>query len=293
MKVLTFARFLRERFGFPVKKLPVHLFLGCPHRENRIGKGGCYYCSNSSFSQLTDYYGLSVENQIKKGIDTYRRKGFEGGFIAYFQTYTNTYCDTEEIRKAVEQALGFEDVVGISVSTRPDCLPDDMLDFFDGIGSKRMFWLEIGLQSAHNKTLEIINRGHNFACFEDALLRAGRRENLFLCTHLILGLPGEDRGDMAESIRIVKKLGSHGIKLHHLQIIRGTEFEKWYRKGQISVLDWQEYLELLLYLAPIIGEDLIVHRWVAEAQEELLIAPKWDITKQEFLKYFYERLKSI
>ncbi len=293
MKVLTFARFLKERFGFPVKKLPVHLFLGCPHRKDRLGGGGCYYCSNSSFSQLTDYRNLSVGEQIKRGIDSYRRKGFKGGFIAYFQTYTNTYCDIEEIRGIIEQALAFEDVVGISVSTRPDCLPDDMLDFFNEVGTKRMFWLEIGLQSAHNRTLELINRGHNFSCFEDAILRAGRRENLFLCTHLILGLPGEGREDMAESIRAVKRLGSDGIKLHHLQIIRGTEFEEWYKRGQISVLSWQEYLELLLYLAPIIGENTIVHRWLADARGELLLAPKWDISKQEFLRCLYGRLESI
>ena len=294
MEVTTFSKFLKRRFPFPVKKISLHTFFGCPHRENRTGKGGCLYCNNTSFSSIDKAEAASITEQLSLSIDTYRKRGFSGKFIAYFQTYTNTYAPFDEIVSMIEQALLFkDDVIGVSVSTRPDCISNELLDFFDDIGKRYMFWLELGLQTSHDRTLKLINRGHDFACFRDAMARAKKRKSLLLCTHLILGLPGEDRYDMAETITRVKKLGSHGVKLHHLQIVRDTEFETWYNEGRISVLDWREYLDLLLYLAPYIGRDLIVHRWMGDADNDILIAPKWEITKQRFLSLFYEQLSML
>ncbi len=294
MKIKTFSNFLRQRFPFPVRKLAVHSFLGCPHRDNKIGRGGCFYCNNSSFSKIAGKREIDIQQQISSALTASRQKGYRGKFIVYYQSYTNTFAELSVLEKMFLPVYRFkDDVVGIAVSTRPDCLEDKVLALLDDLGKNFMVWVEIGLQSAHNRTLQLINRGHNYECFLDAVSRAQKYKNLLLCAHIILGLPGETRNDMLFTITEIVRLRLDGIKIHHLQIIKDTVFQKWYDQGKIKVMDWKDYMNLLLFLLPYLGEDIVVHRLVSDAPDEMLIAPKWDISKQEFLNRLYEELKFI
>jgi len=290
MKIRTFANFLKERFSFPVKKIGIQTLWGCPHRENRTGKGGCYYCDNRSFVSGS-LAPVPIEEQIRTSIEFWRKKRFSGKFIAYFQGYTNTYAPIEILKQAYDKVYQFkEDIVGLSISTRPDCIDRDVVNLIQTYCSDFMVWLEIGLQSVHNRTLELINRGHSYEDFVNAvgLVREGR--DILICAHIILGLPGETKEDMAETIQEINRLKLDGVKIHHLQIVRGTVFHDWYNQGKIDVMDWQEYLDLLLYLVPKLDPKVVVHRLLNDCPKEMLIAPHWSVSKQEFLNEFYRRL---
>ncbi len=292
MKIRTFSKYLKERFGLPVKKIAVHTHFGCPHRGNRVGDGGCFYCNNKSFGGKLSKERIDI--QIKDGISEFRRRGFGGKFIVYYQSYTNTYAPIGKIKKMLEVVDMFqEDVVGISVASRPDCVDEDILFLFDEYAKRYMFWLELGLQSASDKTLSLINRGHNVSCFIDAVKMARKFQNILLCAHIILGLPGETTEDMKKTIYLVKELRLEGIKIHHLQVLKDTVFERWFYEGKIKTMSWQEYLEVLLKIVPLLGEDIIIHRLVSDAPEDLLIAPKWNISKAEFLARFYSEIEKL
>ncbi len=292
MRIRTFRAYLRERFPFPVKKLPIHTFLGCPHREGRTGKGGCFYCNNASFALLDEVRSLDVREQVRLGIERARQRGFRGKFILYFQTYTNTFAPIEELKRQFDVAYEFAgDVVGLSVSTRPDCLGEEILALLSRYAKDMMLWLEIGLQSANDRTLRLINRGHDFATFRDAVERAKGFDGILTCAHVILGLPGETREDMLNTIEWVNRLGLDGIKIHHLQVVKGTVFERWYREGKLPVMDWREYMDLLLYLLPHLDPRIVVHRLVSDCPPSLLVAPRWEIDKSEFLSLLYRRLR--
>ncbi len=291
MGIRTFRSYLKERFPFPVKKIPIHTFLGCPHREGGTGKGGCFYCNNASFASLGEARSLGVREQVRLGIERARQRGFRGKFILYFQTYTNTFAPVEVLEEQFGVAYEFrDDVVGLSVSTRPDCLEGDVLTLLSRYAKDFMLWLEIGLQTANDQTLRLINRGHDFATFRGAVERARRFEGILTCAHVILGLPGETREDMLNTIEWVNRLKLDGIKIHHLQVVKGTVFEEWYRQGRVRVMDWQEYLDLLLYLLPRLDPRIVVHRLVSDCPPSLLVAPHWDISKAEFLSRLYRHL---
>ncbi len=293
MEILTFAKFLKKHFSFPVKKIGIHTFWGCPHRKNRTGEGGCYYCDNRSFAS-GGFVPVPVEEQIEKSIARWRAKGFRGKFIAYFQSYTNTYAPIEVLKETYDKIYHFkEDIVGLSISTRPDCLNEEIVRLIAGYCSDFMVWLEIGLQSVHNRTLRLINRGHTYEDFINAVKLVRKEKNILICAHIILGLPGEGREDMRKTIEEINRLRLDGVKIHHLQIVRDTVFHKWYKEGKIKVMDWEEYLDLLLYLVPKLNPEIVVHRLLNDCPDDLLIAPRWSITKQEFLNKFYRRISQV
>lgn len=261
----------------------MHTRQGCPHRDAKTGGGGCVYCFNPAFSGGTKR-PLDLPGQIRDGIRTARARGFSGRFLLYFQSETNTRAPIDVLGKWFRQVFDYpEDIAGLCVSTRPDCLDSGILDLLEEIARRSMVWLEIGLQSANDATLRRIRRGHDFACFRDAVASAGGRKGVLPCAHLILGLPGETGEDMLRTVRRVNALPLSGVKLHHLQVVKHTLLARWYREGAVRVFSENEYLDLLASLLPRFRADLVMHRLAGETRNDLLIAPRWSLSKGAFL----------
>jgi radical SAM protein (TIGR01212 family) len=289
--IYRFRDFLRERYPYPVRKLPLHTGLGCPHRDAGDGSGGCIYCYNPGFSEVSADTPDDVGRQLERGIDRSRKRGFDGKFIAYFQTGTNTYADIRQLEswwRLVERYP--EDIVGLSVGTRPDCLSEDIFELLDAFGEKFMVWLELGLQSANDATLARINRGHDYRSFADAAGMARLHGNILICAHIILGLPGEGIRDMEHTVSALNGLGVHGVKIHHLQVVKHTLLAKWHARGDVQVCDENEYVGLLVQLLPRLSSRIVVHRLVGDIRDDLLIAPRWKLPKARVIQMVEQRL---
>lgn len=290
--IYKFKDFLKESYPFPVRKLTIHTNLGCPHRENRPGKGGCIYCYNPGFSNLTSNLP-DVPIQIREGIVRARKNGFKGKFIAYFQTETNTYADIDVLEpwwREIEQHP--DDIVGLAIGTRPDCLSDQILALLSEMGKKYMVWLELGLQSAHDRTLKLINRHHDYTCFVEAVNQTQHYKNILICAHIILGLPGETDDDMLYTIQEINRLKLDGVKIHHLQVVKNTVLADWYVQGKVKVFNEVEYIDLLVKLLPHLSSKITVHRLVGDIKENLLIAPRWRLAKTIIIQLIEQGLKN-
>jgi len=290
--IYKFKDFLRQRFPYPIRKLPLHTQLGCPHREKQIGQnGGCIYCYNPGFSSLVETMP-DIRQQFVQGIQNARAQGFEGKFLAYFQTDTNTYGDPALLASYWKNIEDYpDDIVGLAIGTRPDCLSTDIFELLQAIGEKYMVWLELGLQSANDQTLTLINRGHDFACFENAISDCRAYDKILTCAHIILGLPGENVEDMRYTIQELNRLKVHGVKIHHLQVVKNTVLADWFHAGRVNVFSEMEYLELLLQLLPLLSPEIVVHRLIGDIRSDLLIAPRWTIPKTQIIQLLEQRLK--
>jgi hypothetical protein len=290
--VYTFKNFLKEHFPFPVRKLQIHTNLGCPHRKNRTGEeGGCVYCYNPGFSNIENSTA-DVTRQFQEGIQNSRNRGFQGKYLAYFQTYTNTYAELNVLKSWWHKIYDYpDDIVGLAIGTRPDCLEPDVLDELSDIAKTHMVWLELGLQSVHDRTLQLINRGHDYDCFVDAVKRIQKYPDILVCAHIILGLPGENIDDMQHTIAEINKLHLDGVKMHHLQVVKKTELAQWYQSGKLNVFTEQEYIDVLKTLLPHLSPDIVVHRLVGDIQDNLLIAPRWNILKPKLIQMLYQQMQ--
>lgn len=289
----SFNRYLRQRFGTRVYKVTIDAGFTCPNRDGTVGWGGCTYCNNEGFSVNTRMERdskQSVEEQIRQGIEFKRRRYKAEKFIAYFQAYTNTYGSVENLKQLYDRALNFPDVVGLDIGTRPDCASDEILDLIEEYAGSSEVWLEYGLQSAHDKTLEAINRGHDFACFLDAMQRT-RGRGINVCVHVILGLPGEDREAMIETARRISHLDYQGIKLHVLHIMRQTPMEEQHRRGEIRLLQQEEYASLAVDFLEWVPPQVTVHRLSADAPPESLVAPQWCLNKASVIRSIHHEME--
>jgi len=284
-----FSQFLRERFGCKVYKLTVNAGFTCPNRDGTKGRGGCIYCENRSFSPAAGSR-LSVSRQLEKEKRLAAERYHANKFIAYFQPFTNTYGPIEKLRELYEEALSVEDVVGLSLGTRPDCTPDEVLDYLGELASRTHLWLEYGLQSAHDCTLDLINRGHTFEEFLDAAARA-RGRGILICVHLILGLPGEDAQMMCQTADRVAALGIDGVKLHHLHVVRDTTLEKMHRRQEIPMLTMEQYAALAADVLERMPPWTVLQRFVGDVQGDSLIAPKWREGKLRVLEAIQAELE--
>lgn len=274
----TFRRFLIERFGCRVYKLPVDAGFTCPNRDGKVGYGGCTYCYNKSFSPPASRKRISISEQIK------RHKRREGNkFLVYFQPYTNTYADINTLKRLYDEALQDNNVVGLCIGTRPDCVPENVLSLIQTYTENYQVWIEYGLQSAHDRTLQTINRGHNFSQFKDAVYRTSNR-GILICVHIILGLPGEEKEDMLETARALSDLPIDGVKVHHLQVIENTKMADDYRMGKIKTLSFNDYLSTVVELIELLPPNVVIQRLFGEVLDsDILIAPKWNLKKHEIL----------
>ena len=264
------GRDLKQRFGEKVHKLSINAGLTCPNRDGTLGRGGCTFCNNASFNAHSQR-APSIREQLENSKPEMRAKRY----LAYFQAYTNTYAETEALRLQYEEALGVADMVGLCVGTRPDCVPDSTLDLLaDYQQAGYEVWLELGLQSAFNDTLARINRGHDFAAYVDAVKRAHAR-GLKICTHLIVGLPGERPQDSLITLERVLDLGCEGLKLHPLHIVKGSIMARQWKKGEIDAIDQDAYVETAAEMIRHTPWEVVYHRVTATARKPTLLAPEW------------------
>ncbi|EOE5506700.1 TIGR01212 family radical SAM protein [Cronobacter sakazakii] len=269
--VNMFGGDLTRRYGQKVHKLSLHGGFSCPNRDGTLGRGGCTFCNVASFADETQQH-LSIQQQLAQQaarVDRARR------YLAYFQAYTSTFAEVNVLRAMYQQAISQADIVGLCVGTRPDCVPESVLDLLAGYREQGYeVWLELGLQSAEDKTLHRINRGHDFACYQETTRRA-RARGLRVCTHLIVGLPGETRSDALASLERVVETGVDGIKLHPLHIVEGSIMAKAWRAGRLSGIALDDYTvtagEMIRHTPP----DIIYHRISASARRPTLLAPLW------------------
>ena len=286
-----FSYFLRENFPVKVHKVSIHAGFTCPNRDGLVGVGGCTYCANESFSPNVREAVVPIKEQVENGIKFLKRRYRAEKFIAYFQAFTNTYADVETLKARYDEALLNEDVIGLSIGTRPDCITDEILDLIDSYTEKYHVWVEYGLQSIHDRTLQLVNRGHDYKAFEDAVLRTKRKKGIKICAHVILGRPGEDWNDMMETARAVSSIGVDGIKLHHLYIAKNTAMANDYFKGDIKTMKMEEYVLLACDFLERISPDIIVQRLVGDTHGNFLISPVWNITKGEVFAAITSELK--
>lgn len=270
----TLGQHLKTRFGTRVRKLSLHVGFTCPNRDGTLGRGGCTFCSVRSFNE--DDPVVPVGEQIAERKAEMNRAQ---RYLAYFQAYTNTYAEVEELRCLYAEAMSQADIVGLCVGTRPDCVPDAVLELLAGHREQGAeVWLELGLQSADDATLARINRGHGFAAYADAVTRA-RRHGIAVCTHLILGLPGESRATMLETHRRVLELGVEGLKLHPLMIVKGARMAAHYARGEVMPPSLEEYVGDAAELIRRTPREVVFHRVTATARPPTLIAPEWCSTR--------------
>jgi uncharacterized protein len=283
-----YSQFLRERFGCRVYKLTVDAGFTCPNRDGTRGHGGCIYCENSSFSPAAGSR-LSVRDQVEKEIRLARERYGAHKFIAYFQPFSNTYAPVEKLRALHAEALSVDGVVGLSIGTRPDCVPPPVLDYLGELAGRTHLWVEYGLQTSHDVTLQLVNRGHSFAEFEDAVRRTQGR-GIFICVHLILGLPGEDREMIRQTAERLARLGVDGVKLHHLHVVRNTVLAGMHAEGRVKLLELGEYVQLCADVLERLPPWTVLQRFVGDVQGDSLIAPKWNEGKLRVLEAIQEEL---
>lgn len=273
--IYSFGDYLKRRFRQKTHKVTVNAGLSCPNRDGSKGRGGCSYCNNQSFSPNARRDIPPIQAQIEAGRRVVLRRTGATQVLAYFQAYSNTYAPVDRLRSLYEEALACEHVVGLVIGTRPDCVDAPTLDLLASYRDRGYeVWLEYGLQSAHEATLLRINRGHGFADYEQAVAMT-RQRGLPVCTHLILGLPGEDRGMMLETLARVRALGTDGIKLHPLHVVRHTLLAQQWRRRQVSLLTQQEYVRLACDMIERMPPDWAVHRLTGTAATDVLLAPGW------------------
>ncbi|MFO7785685.1 MAG: TIGR01212 family radical SAM protein [Thermodesulfobacteriota bacterium] len=287
-----FNSYLRECFGERVQKISLDAGLGCPNRDGTLSSKGCIYCDHrGSGSGAYLEGGLSVEEQLRRGALFASRRYGARKFIAYFQSFTNTYAPVSVLRSLYERALAYPGVVGISVGTRPDCVDDDVLDLLASFRDRFMVWVEYGLQSAHDETLRAINRGHDTACFERAVKETALR-GLNVCAHIILGLPRESREMMRQTACFVAGLPVSGLKIHGLYVTAGTTLARQYREQRFSCLDRETYVDIVVDVLERVPESVVIQRLTGDPPPGLdLVAPEWAGDKRLLLRRIRERLE--
>lgn len=279
----TFNNYLKEYFGERVYRVPIDAGFTCPNRDGVRAFGGCTFCDDRGSGAPTIDTAANVRGQMEKGINRIRRRFKANKFLAYFQAFSNTYAPEAALRQLYDVAFEFPDVAGICIGTRPDCVEDNILDLLAEYNEKTFVWLELGLQSAFNETLDKINRGHSAEEFFDAVERAKKR-NLKVATHLIFGLPDETDDMMLETVRQVAQCPIDAVKIHQLCIYKGTPMEIDYRMGKLPVLDEDRYVHLVADALELLPPDMVIMRLVAEGSEDEIIAPAWAFEKERIMK---------
>ena len=289
--IYSFGDYLKERFPYRVHKVTVNADLGCPNRDGSKATGGCIYCNNKSFNPNRITGTPDIEGQIEAGKQVVRRRTGAEKVLAYFQAYSNTYAPLAYLEELYERALGHPGVVGLVIGTRPDCVSPEVLDLL--VRYQRQgheIWLEYGLQSAHDVTLERINRGHGLAEYAETIIET-RRLGLPVCTHLILGLPGEDEAMMMESLRRTIDIGTDGLKFHPLHVVRHTRLAHEWKKGGVPLLDEQAYVSLVCDMLAETPADCAIHRLTGTASEDVLLAPAWCNLKWRVINGIYAEMQ--
>lgn len=286
------SAFLMKHFPFKVQKISINAGFTCPNRDGTVGYGGCTYCNNQTFNPAYCHTEKSVTQQLEEGKMFFARKYPDMKYLAYFQAYTNTYGELQELKRKYEEALQVPDVVGIVIGTRPDCMPEELLDYLTELNRRTFLIVEYGVESTDNDTLKRINRGHSFEVAADAIRKTAER-NIRVGAHIILGLPGETKDMLIKQAGILSVLPLTTLKLHQLQLIKGTrmaaEYEK--RPQDFHLYTADEYIDLVIDYIEHLRPDMVLERFVSQSPKELLIAPDWGLKNHEFTDKVKKRMR--
>ena len=282
MQYYSLNKYLRDTFGDKVYKLSLNAGFTCPNRDGKLGTKGCIFCSAGGSGDFAESSSLSITQQIERGKERVAKKIKSGKYIAYFQAYTNTYAPVEILKSKYMEAVNHRDIVALSVATRPDCLGDDVLKLLDEINKIKPVFVELGLQTIHERTARYIRRGYTLDVYDKAVSDL-KKIGVNTVVHLILGLPGEMKQDMLDSVKYVCESGIDGIKLQLLHVLKNTDLEKDYAQGKFKTLEMDEYLDILKSCVDIIPDNIVIHRLTGDGAKKDLISPLWSADKKKVL----------
>lgn len=278
-----FNSFLSRKFGCRVRKVSLDAGFSCPNRDGFKGWGGCIYCDGRGSGSVSIERSRSIKDQVEMGMSRLKKRYKAQKFIVYFQAFTNTYASVEVLKRLYDEALQFDEIVGLAIGTRPDCVSEPVLHLVESYTNRYQVWLEYGLQSIHEQTLKLINRQHTYADFVEAVDRT-KGCGILLCAHVIIGLPGESKAEVMETAKAVASLGLDAIKIHSLYVVEGTPLAKMYRQERFKVLAFDEYVDLVCDFLEYLPPQMIIQRLVGEGLKETLIAPLWTLKRDAVLR---------
>lgn len=290
MEYLSFNKYLKDKFGQKVYKISLDGGFTCPNRDGKAGTRGCIFCSKGGSGDFAESREMSITEQIESGKKRVEKKIKSGKYIAYFQAFTNTYAPVEILRQKYEEAINHPDIVALSIATRPDCLGDDVLRLLDEMNNIKPVFVELGLQTIHQKSAKYIRRGFDLSVYDKAV-RDLKKIGVNVVVHVILGLPNESENDMLETVKYVCESGANGIKLQLLHVIDGTDLAKDYEKGLFKTLEFDEYVNLIVKCVKIIPKDIVIHRLTGDGAKKDLIAPLWSADKKRVLNAINKALR--
>ena len=290
--MIEFGSWLTQQLGFKVQKISINAGFTCPNRDGRVGIGGCTYCNNQTFNPDYCQTSKTIRQQLEEGKRFFGRKYPDMHYLAYFQAYTNTYADLDQLRRKYEEALSVNDVVGLVIGTRPDCMPPVLLDYLEKLNRQTFLIVEYGIESVYDHTLQRINRGHDFACTRQAIEETAAR-GIRVGGHIIMGLPGETKDDMLAEADILSDLPLTTLKLHQLQLIKGTQMADEYANCPEDFIRFtaEEYADLVVEFIRRSRPDLIFERFVSQSPPQLLAEPGWGLKNYEFMELVKRRIE--
>lgn len=287
----TWNYYLRNTFGEKIFKVSINAGFTCPNIDGKVAYGGCTYCSKEGSGDFAGNPKDDLIKQFKEIKEMMLKKWPNAKYIGYFQAYTNTYAPLEVLKEKYETILEQEDVVGLSISTRPDCLEDDVVEYLSELNKRTNLWVELGLQTIHDSTSKIINRGHDYKTFLEGVEKL-KAKNIKIVVHIINGLPGEDYNMMMETAKAVADLNVHGIKIHLLHVIKDTPMARMLEKNMMTLMTQEEYVNLVCDQIEILPPEMIIHRLTGDGKKEDLVGPLWSLKKWEVLNAIDDTLKS-
>ena len=286
-----YGTWIRRQFPYRVQKISIDAGFTCPNRDGRISTGGCIYCDNRTFNPSYCQRRHSVTEQLEEGKRFFAHKYPDMKYLAYFQAFTNTYAPLAQLKLLYEEALSVPDIVGIVIGTRPDCMPDELLDYLAELNEQTFVLVEYGVESTNDETLLRINRGHTFQQSCDAIERTHQR-GLLTCAHIILGLPGEDADESLRQAPVISGLSIDILKIHQMQIIRGTRLAELYAAKPFHIYTIDEYIRLIAEYIQRLRPDMVLERFVSQSPKDLLIAPHWGLKNHEFTNLLANHLRA-
>lgn len=286
----SYSLWVRQQFPYRVQKISVDAGFTCPNRDGRVGRNGCVFCDNQTFNPTYCDRRKSITNQLQEGKTFFQRKYADMKYLAYFQAYSNTYATLDVLKRKYEEALEVEDVVGLVIGTRPDCMPDKVLDYLETLSRQTFLVVEYGIESANNETLQYINRGHTFEMSRQTIERTAKR-GIHTGAHIILGLPRENATESIRQADLISDLPINFLKIHQLQIIRGTALALMYKKEPFHLYSIEEYIILISNYLQHLRKDIIIERFVSQSPPEMIIAPHWGLKNYEFTNLLVNHMK--
>ncbi|MFQ5824953.1 MAG: TIGR01212 family radical SAM protein [bacterium] len=286
----SYGQFLKDKFGTRVHKVPVHAGFTCPNRDGTVAVGGCTYCNIDSYTPRAARARVPIKEQVRTGIEYLKKRLGAKTFIVYFQPYSNTYAPLEHLQRLYEQALEHPEVVGLSVGTRPDCIDEDKLAYFEQMSRDYFVTIEYGIESVHDEILRLVNRGHDYACTVQAINRTANRD-IYICGHVILGFPNETVQQMLTIADEISKLPLNFLKIHNLHIVRHTELGEEYSRNPFHLFTFDEWVDLVCHFLERLSPHIIVERLYGDAPKDLLIAPLWCRNGSKIIYAIQQELK--